>query len=287
MTNSNLGIKTSLFADNSTAFLLINSKFTNVGTIVRDDERGVTLLAGGTGAIPIDSWGFGRVSDVRGDTTFVNAQNVPTMTRPTPLIQSEPSGTSQNFFFTRRRPSYAELGQNQVFDVKALGAKGDGSSDDTAILNHVLDIAANTSAVVYFPFGVYMVSDTIQVPVGSRIMGHVWPQIMAYGPNFSSDKNPRAVVMVGNVGSVGSVEIQNMMFTVKGGTAGAVLVGWNVHESTQGSAGLWGTLFQPQHAFLKPEECSLINLDRLPFPCRWRPGFQPGHNHLPEAERAR
>ena len=47
-------------------------------------------------------------------------------------------------------------------------------------------------------------------------------------------------VQVGKEGDVGIVEIQNMMFTVSGPTAGAVLMEWNVHESTQGSAGLWG-----------------------------------------------
>jgi hypothetical protein len=36
------------------------------------------------------------------------------------------------------------------------------------------------------------------------------------------------------------VEIQNMMMTVKGATAGAIMMEWNVHESGQGAAGLWG-----------------------------------------------
>lgn len=40
---------------------------------------------------------------------------------------------------------------------------------------------------------------------------------------------------------VGIIEMQSMMVTVSGPTAGAVLMEWNVHESMQGSAGLWGT----------------------------------------------
>ena len=240
VTNSRLAVKTSLFADNSTAFLLQNSRFTNVATVVRDETNGVTLLAGSSGAVPVDTWGFGRVTDVRGNTTFVNAQSIAAMSPPASLVQSVSSGASQNFFFTRRRPSYADLGQSQLFDVKALGAKGDGSTDDTAVLNHILGVAANISAVVYFPFGTYMVSDTVRVPVGSRIIGHAWPQIMAYGSKFADDQAPRTVVQVGEAGSVGVAEIQNMMSTVRGATAGAVLVEWNVHESPQGSAGLWG-----------------------------------------------
>jgi hypothetical protein len=50
------------------------------------------------------------------------------------------------------------------------------------------------------------------------------------------------VVKVGEPGDVGIVEIQDMLFTVSGNTEGAVLMEWNVHELTQGLAGLWGKL---------------------------------------------
>lgn len=40
---------------------------------------------------------------------------------------------------------------------------------------------------------------------------------------------------VGNEGDVGTVEISDMLFTVSGPTAGAILMEWNIHESTQGS----------------------------------------------------
>ena len=44
---------------------------------------------------------------------------------------------------------------------------------------------------------------------------------------------------VGNEGDVGSVEISDMLFTVKGPTAGAILMEWNIHEGTQGSGKKW------------------------------------------------
>jgi len=125
-------------------------------------------------------------------------------------------------------------------DVKAYGAQGAGSTDDTAALNHMLDMAANISAIVYFPFGVYIITDTLNVPVGSRIIGQAWPQIIATGSAFADIMNRHVAVQVRDSGSIGSVEIQCMLFTVKGPTAGAVLMEWNVHELTQGSAGLWG-----------------------------------------------
>lgn len=36
----------------------------------------------------------------------------------------------------------------------------------------MLSGAANTSSVVYFPFGIYLVKDTLYVPMGSRVIGH-------------------------------------------------------------------------------------------------------------------
>jgi glucan 1,3-beta-glucosidase len=40
------------------------------------------------------------------------------------------------------------------------------------------------------------------------------------------------------------LEISDMLFTVKGPTDGAVLMEWNVKESTQGSAAMWDAHFR-------------------------------------------
>lgn len=45
-----------------------------------------------------------------------------------------------------------------------LGARGDGSSDDTARIQAALNAAETTSAVVYLPRGTYVISDTLFVP---------------------------------------------------------------------------------------------------------------------------
>lgn len=52
------------------------------------------------------------------------------------------------------------------------------------------------------------------------------------------------MVKVGNPGDSGSLEISDILFTVKGATAGAILVQWNVHEKTQGSVGMWDCHFR-------------------------------------------
>ena len=59
-------------------------------------------------------------------------------------------------------------------------------------------------------------------------------------------RHPRVMLQVGNPGDVGSVEMQDLIFTTKGPTPGAVLVRWNIKADKKGSAGLWGKL----HYFL-------------------------------------
>lgn len=54
------------------------------------------------------------------------------------------------------------------------------------------------------------------------------------------------MVRVGVQGEVGTVEIQDLLFTVQGATAGAVLVEWNISPSAKGAAAMWGKLFSFQ-----------------------------------------
>ena len=58
---------------------------------------------------------------------------------------------------------------------------------------------------------------------------------MGTGTKFGDIHNPQVMVKVGNEGDIGTIEIVEMLFTVKGPTAGAILMEWNVHEKEQGS----------------------------------------------------
>ncbi|KAJ5613709.1 hypothetical protein N7528_007363 [Penicillium herquei] len=239
--NTPTGIITTLESENSTALLLQNVGFYNTQTAILDNTAGKTLIAGGDQTI-LESWGFGMVNDPDG-ARFVSGANLLAMNRTASTVGNTTYNTGPNFF-TRRRPKYDELGNTQVLDVKALGAKGDGVTDDTVVLNSILTRAANMSSVVFFPHGVYIIQDTLKIPKNSRILGQAWSQIMATGDKFGDVKNPRVAVKVGNEGDEGIAEIQDLLFTVSGPTSGAVLVEWNIHESTQGSAGLWDSHFR-------------------------------------------
>ncbi len=239
--NTGTGIVTSLTAENSTSFLVQNCLFLNVGTPIIDSFQNRVLLAPDPSTLlVVDSWGFGKVNNASsGVATFSNGGYMPAMTRNPDLLGKQYWFMAQNIL-ARRRPTYDAVPPAKVMNVKALGAAGDGVTDDTAVLNGILEGAANTSSVVFFPFGIYLVCDTIRVPVGSRIIGQAWSQIMGTGAKFEDELHPRPVVQVARPGDAGIIEIQDMLFTVKGATAGAIIVEWNVRQTSAASAGLWG-----------------------------------------------
>jgi glucan 1,3-beta-glucosidase len=57
--------------------------------------------------------------------------------------------------------------------------------------------------------------------------------------------SPQVMIQVGNVGDVGIIEIQDVLFTVQGATQGAVLVEWNAKASAQGTVAIWGKHSSP------------------------------------------
>ena len=86
----------------------------------------------------IDSWGFGMMTNATGIGNFASAQNIPTMTRATSLVdQTGTQDMPQPKFFTRRRPTYTDIGSSQIFDVTAYGAVGDGVTDNTVCFPHL------------------------------------------------------------------------------------------------------------------------------------------------------
>lgn len=69
---------------------------------------------------------------------------------------------------------------------------------------------------------------------------------MGTGNYFSDQTDPKVMVQVGNAGDQGTIQISDLLFTVKGNTAGAILLEWNVHETTQGSGESEYEYFQSQ-----------------------------------------
>ncbi|KAF3162705.1 hypothetical protein TWF788_001795 [Orbilia oligospora] len=218
----------------------INTSIGIIATLAGTNRTSIlcreTVLAGGTGVIP--SWGSGITyrSGTEAGSSGVSQDGGRIITDiDKPVV---PLGDFGNWF-ERSKPQYEDLPASSFYDVKASGARGKGRSDDTAAINAALQAATSAGKVAYFPHGMYLVTDTIFIPPGAKVVGEVWSQIQGTGTKFSSKDSPYIMVKVGNFGDIGDVEIQDMLFGVRGGTAGAVLVQWNIKARTPGSAALW------------------------------------------------
>jgi glucan 1,3-beta-glucosidase len=150
---------------------------------------------------------------------------------------------SNNKVFERSKPQYENVPVSSFVSVKSQGAKGDGVTDDTAAIQKILD-GAKADQIVYFDHGAYVITNTVNVPKNIRITGEIWPLIMASGPAFSDQNNPKPVFRVGAPGDRGAVEITDLMFETLGPAPGAILVEWNVADSSQGACAMWDVHFR-------------------------------------------
>ena len=67
-------------------------------------------------------------------------------------------------------------------DVRAFGAKGDGSADDTAAIQAAINFAEPLHSVVYFPQGAYKITSRLRLPPNVSLEG--------VGPGFGSSIRP-------------------------------------------------------------------------------------------------
>ncbi|CAI7608218.1 unnamed protein product [Penicillium glandicola] len=170
------------------------------------------------------------VSSARTQTT------VETASKPASLL-------SDGAIFERSKPLYEDVAASSFISVKSAGAKGDGTTDDTAAIQKVFD-SYKDGEVIYFDHGAYVITSTIKIPKDIKITGEIWPMLMAYGDTFADQDNPVPVFQVGQKGETGSVEMSDLIITTKGPAPGAILMEWNVAGSSQGSAGMWDVHFR-------------------------------------------
>ncbi|KAF8312652.1 exo-beta-1,3-glucanase [Clavulina sp. PMI_390] len=214
----------------SGSILLENIQLSNVPKAVIDSS-GSTILAGGSLTIP--QWLQGNVAGGSASTVSYQQASLSPPTKPSSL-------TTSSGVFGRARPQYQDYAASQFASVKTAGAKGDGVTDDTAALQAVIN--ANWGCkIIFFDAGIYLVTDTLKIPAGTQMVGELWSVIQASGSKFADQTNPHVMAQVGESGDTAATEISDIVFTSKGGSAGAILVEWNVGASSQGSAGMWDT----------------------------------------------
>ncbi|KAI9374056.1 pectate lyase superfamily protein-domain-containing protein [Aspergillus egyptiacus] len=203
-------------------------------------NSGVTVRLGGqvvlSGSVP-NTW-------VRGDLYAAgnaNMQRVNGQVVSTPRASTLLSGDK---YFTKSPPTYQEYSVDQVLNIKNVQGRpvyGDGATDDTKNINDILAETTNCK-VIYFPAGTYMVTDTIFVPAGRRIVGDPYASIISgVGIKFQDPAAVRPMAKFGYPGDVGVAQVSDMLFTVGDILPGCKIVEVNIAGSTPGDVGFWNT----------------------------------------------
>lgn len=234
ITNTPVGILTAFNPPSSNpptagSVVVENVALTNVPTAVKLDG-GSTILAGTTGSTTIAAWGQGHQYTAAGSKSFQGAFT-PT-NRPASLV-------SGGKYYARSKPSYGTLPVSSFASVRSAGAAGNGVTDDTTALQNIINSATAAGKIVFFDAGTYIVTRTLLIPPGAKLVGEGLASIiLSSGAFFNDMQNPQPVVKVGNAGSSGQVEWSDMILSTKGAQAGAILIEWNLATSGTPS-GMW------------------------------------------------
>ncbi|KAH8585530.1 pectate lyase superfamily protein-domain-containing protein [Bisporella sp. PMI_857] len=152
---------------------------------------------------------------------------------------------SNGLLYVRSRPQYEKHSVSSFLVATTDGGcKNDATGDQASCINTFLRRALDSGQIAYFPAGVYTVGSTVNIPTNSVVQGSLWSQILGSGFYFSDIKSPKVMVQVGNKGDIGTMEITEMLFSVRGATAGAILMEWNVAAVSQGAAAMWDSHFR-------------------------------------------
>ncbi|KAK0748997.1 glycoside hydrolase family 55 protein [Schizothecium vesticola] len=242
------------------------------GSLMLENIRvdGSTVRVSGTAVLtgsvePGVSWIRGNVYKA-GSTSpqLLTGQRVPT-SRPDRLV----NGTG--FYYTIAQPTYSEYDVTQVINVKDVAqhpVAGDGVTDDTASLQAIVNAAAEKSNLVYFPHGIYLLSDTLFIPTGSRLVGEAWTQLSATGTRFANASRPHPMIQIGRPGDVGLAQLSDFVFTVADILPGAVLVEVNMAGPKPGDVALFNCHYRvggargskTQTACANPQTCLAARL---------------------------
>ncbi|CEL56403.1 Glucan 1,3-beta-glucosidase OS=Cochliobolus carbonum GN=EXG1 PE=1 SV=1 [Rhizoctonia solani AG-1 IB] len=215
----------------NTTFIFDNVEFKNVASGFVDGNKTV-LLSGGDKVVK--QWIRGNTYEGSNTALAYRTGEVNGVRKSPKLLDS--SGK----IFSKRRPEYEDYSADQFISVKQFGAKGDGVADDTRIIQAVINKFSGCK-IIYFDAGTYYVTDTIKIPEGTIIVGEIWSVIIGGGKKFADQKNPRAVIDVGKVGDNKPVQISNMVLSARSGSAGAIVIRWNVGEPSrqEDMSGMW------------------------------------------------
>lgn len=145
-------------------------------------------------------------------------------------------------------PTYADRSVVDFVNIKDPNQngghtiKGDGQTNEVEALTAVLEHAARNNKIAYFPYGDYRIESTLTIPIGSRIIGEAWSTISAAGDFFKTVDDPKPVVQIGAPGSKGTIQVQDMRFTVADVLPGAIILEFNAAGDKPGDVAVWNSV---------------------------------------------
>lgn len=158
----------------STGINLENVALSGVSVAVAD-TTGATLLASSS---VIDQWAVGPVYEgSSGARSFSKGGKIGSYRRHSTLLDA------QGNYFERARPQYEDQDVSAFVHTKDLGCNGDGSTDDTAAFQTAL--YASLGKILFVDAGTYILTSTITIPSGAKIVGETWSQLAASGSYFA------------------------------------------------------------------------------------------------------
>ena len=210
------------------SLILENIALNNVPDVVRG-ANGPVL----TGVKSISAYGEGHEYTPTGPTQFRSSITPAGNPRPASLI------TSNGAYYQRSKPQYETIPASGFLSARTAGAKGDGKTDDTAALQKAINTAVQKGMVLFVDHGDYIVTSTIVIPAGAKIVGETYSVILSSGKFFNDMTNPKAVVQIGDVGEKGSIEWSDMIVSTQGQQEGAILIAYNLVSPASAPSGLW------------------------------------------------
>ncbi|EMC99022.1 glycoside hydrolase family 55 protein [Baudoinia panamericana UAMH 10762] len=210
------------------SLILENVVFSNVEYAVAGANN-ATNLAGGS--FTVAAWGEGHQYTPTGPTNFQGP--ITPNARPASLLQ--PGGK----YYERSKPQYQQYGVSSFLSARDAGATGNGRTDDTAALQAAIVSARTQNKILFVDQGDYLVSSTIYIPAGSRIVGESYSVILSSGAFFNNINSPQPVVRIGNSGESGSIEWSDMIVSTQGQQQGAILFEYNLNSPSSSPSGIW------------------------------------------------
>ncbi|KAL2885982.1 Glucan 1,3-beta-glucosidase [Ceratocystis lukuohia] len=206
------------------SLLIENTVFKDVPKILVNSDK--TIMAGSDESTVVDGYMNGNTYNPSGPEVLLE---VDPSHQEAPLTLKD-SVTGK--YYERSKPYYETFSASQFVSARSSGAKGDGKTDDTDALNELFaSCAAKPDTIVFVDAGTYLVTDTIFIPPGAKIVGEALASIiMASGPKFQDINEPYPVVQVGKPGQRGRIEWSDMVISTRGACAGAKLIEYNLYS---------------------------------------------------------